>query len=329
MTFSRRRFLHLAAGAATVAVGPTGSRLARAQAYPDRPVRVVVGFTPGGPTDFIARIVALKLSERLGQQFYVENMPGANSNTATGRVAHATPDGSTLLVVASGFLINPSLYAKVPYDPVKDFAPVTLIATSPNVIAVNPAVPARTLAELVALIRATQGKYSFAGPGTGSSPHLSGELFRIHFNLDLAHVPFGGAAPAIGSTIAGHTPIAFTAVQPAIESIKSGQLRALGVTSAKRIVSLPDVPTLAESGVEGQEAESFNAMVAPAGTPPQVVDMLYRETARVVALPDVRDRLLALALDPVANTPAEFAAWIKIELARWEKVVRTANIKVE
>jgi tripartite-type tricarboxylate transporter receptor subunit TctC len=273
--------------------------------------------------------VALKLSERLGQQFYVENMPGANGNTATGRVAHARPDGLTLLVAASGFVINPSLYAKVPYVPVKDFQPVTLIATSPNVVTVNPEVPARTLAELVTLIRATPGKYSFAQTGTGSSPHLSGELFRIHFNLDLANVPFGGAAPAIGSTIAGHTPIAFTAVQPALESIKSGQLRALGVTSAKRIGTMPNVPTLAESGVEGQEAESFNALLAPAGTPPHVVDMLYRETARVVALPDVRDRLLAIGFDPVANTPAEFAAWIKVELARWEKVVRTANVKVD
>jgi tripartite-type tricarboxylate transporter receptor subunit TctC len=326
MRLPRRQFLHLAVAAAAF---PTASRAARTQVYPDKPVRVVVGFAPGGPTDVIARIVALKLSEKLGQQFYVENMPGANGNTATGRVAHARPDGLTLLVAASGFVINPSLYAKVPYDPVRDFQPVTLIATSPNVVTVNPAVPARTLAELVALIRATPGKYSFAQTGTGSSPHLSGELFRIHFNLDLAHVPFGGAAPAIGSTIAGHTPIAFTAVQPAIESIKSGQLRALGVTSAKRIGTLPDVPTLAESGVEGQEAESFAALLAPAGTPPHVVDMLYRETTGVVALPDVRDRLLALAFDPVANTPAEFAAWIKIELARWEKVVRTADIKVE
>jgi tripartite-type tricarboxylate transporter receptor subunit TctC len=326
MNLPRRQFLHLAAGAAAL---PAVSRIARAQAYPDRPVRVVVGFAPGGPTDVIARIVALKLSERLSQQFYVENIPGANGNTGTGRVAHAKPDGSTLLVAASGFVINASVYAKVPYDPVKDFQPVTLIATSPNVITVNPAVPARTLAELVALIRATPGKYSYAQTGTGSSPHLSGELFRIHFNLDLANVPFGGAGPAIGSTIAGHTPIAFSAVQAAIESIKSGQLRALGVTSAKRIGTLPDVPTLAESGVEGQEVESLVALLAPAGTPPRVVDTLYRETARMVALPDVRDRLLALAFDPVANTPTEFAAWIKIELARWEKVARTANVKVE
>jgi tripartite-type tricarboxylate transporter receptor subunit TctC len=274
MKLSRRQFLHLAASTAAL---PAVSRPARTQTYPDKPVRVVVGFAPGGPTDVVARIVALKLSERLGQQFYVENIPGANGNTGTVRVAHARPDGSTLLVAASSFVINPSVYAKVPYDAVKDFQPITLIATTPNVVTVNPTVPARTLAELVALIRATPGKYSYAQTGTGSSPHLSGELFRIHFNLDIANVPFGGAAPAIGSTIAGHTPVAFTAVQAAIESIKSGQLRALAVTSAKRIRTLPDVPTLVESGVEGQDVESLNALLAPAGTPPHVVDMLYRE----------------------------------------------------
>jgi tripartite-type tricarboxylate transporter receptor subunit TctC len=303
---------------------------ALAQTWPNHPLKLVVPFPTAGTTDIIARAIAAELAKSLGQQVIVENRPGAGGNLGSDVVAKAAPDGYMLVMGTVGtHAINASLYANMPYDPVKDFAPVTLIATSPNVIAVNPAVPARTLADLVALIRATPGKYSFAGPGTGSSPHLSGELFGIHFNLDLPHVPFGGAAPAIGSTIAGHTPIAFTAVQPAIEAIKSGQLRALGVTSAKRILSLPDVPTLAESGVEGQEAESFNALLAPAGTPPHVVDILYHETARAVALPDVRDRLLAIAFDPVANTPAEFAAWIKIELARWEKVVRTANIKVE
>lgn len=298
-------------------------------AYPDKPVRIVVGFTPGGPTDVIARIVALKLSERLGQQFYVENVPGAGGNTASGQVAHAPPDGYTLLVISTGFLVNPSLYARVPYDAVRDFAPITLIASSPNVITVNPAVPAKTVDELVALIRANPGKYSFAGPGTGSTPHLSGELFRIHFKLDLVHVPFGGAAPALGSTIAGHTPIAFSAVPPAIEAIKGGQLRALAVTSVKRITSLPDVPTLAESGVEGQEADTLTAILAPAGTPPDIIDMLYREIAKVAGEADVRDRLAALAFDPVVDSPAEFAVRIRTELAKWERVVRIANIKIE
>jgi tripartite-type tricarboxylate transporter receptor subunit TctC len=298
-------------------------------AYPERPVRIVVGFTPGGPTDVIARIVAIKLSENLGKQFYVENVPGAGSNTASGQVAQAPADGYTLLVISTGFLVNPSLYAHVPYDAVKDFAPITLIAASPNVITVNPSVPAKTVAELVALIRANPGKYSFAGPGTGSTPHLSGELFRIHFNLDLVHVPFGGAAPAIGSTIAGHTPIAFSAVPPAIEAIKGGQLRALAVTSAQRIASLPDVPTMAESGVQGHEADTLTAILAPAGTPDEIVDTLYREIKTIVALPDVKQRLAALAFDPVVDTPAEFAARIKTELVKWQNVVRTANIKIE
>ncbi len=321
-----RSFCRVLGGVALLLAAGLGP--ARA-AYPDKAVRIVVGFTAGGPTDVIARLVALKLSESLAQQFYVENVPGAGGNTASGQVAHASPDGYTLLVISTGFLVNPSLYAKVPYDAVKDFAPITLIAASPNVITVNPSVPAKTVGELVALIRANPGKYSFAGPGTGSTPHLSGELFRIHFKLDLVHVPFGGAAPAIGSTIAGHTPIAFSAVPPAIESIKGGQLRALAVTAAKRISSLPEVPTLAEAGVEGQEADTLTALLAPAGTPPSIIDMLYREIVKAVAQPDVRDRLAALAFDPVVDTPAEFAARIKAELVKWENVVHTANIRIE
>jgi tripartite-type tricarboxylate transporter receptor subunit TctC len=292
-------------------------------------VRVVVGFTAGGPTDVIARIVAQKLSETWGQQFYIENIPGAGSNTASGMVAKTPADGYTLLVISTGFVVNPSLYAKVPYDAVKDFAPITLVAASPNVVSVHPSVPAKTVQELIALIRANPGKYSFAGPGIGSTPHLSGELFRIRFGLDLVHVPFPGAAPAVGAAIAGHVPIVFSAVPPAISAIQSGQVRALAVTAPKRIPALPDVPTMAESGVADQEADTLTGIVAPAGTPREIVDKLYREIKRVVALPDVQEKLGAVGFQPVVNTPDEFAARIKLELAKWEKVVHDAKIRVE
>src|SRR5262245_5964885 len=188
--------------------------------YPDRPVRMIVPFAAGGPTDVTARLIAQRLSEKLGKQFYVENIAGAGGNTGTGQAARAAADGYTLLVASTGFIVNASLYAKIPYDPRKDFAPITLAAASPNVLTVHPSVPANSVKELVELINANPGKYSFAGPGTGSTPHLSGELFKLHFNLDLVHVPFTGAAPAITSTIGGHTPIAFTALPPAIAAIK-------------------------------------------------------------------------------------------------------------
>src|SRR5215470_1630491 len=208
-----------------------GAAPSMAQHYPNRPVRIVVGFPAGGPTDVIARLVAQNLSESLGQQFYVENVPGAGSNTASGQVARATPDGYTIMGISTGFLVNPSLYAKVPYDPIKDFAAVTLVAASPNVVVVNPQVPAKTLPELVQLIRDNPGKYSYAGPGVGSTPQLGGELFRLTYNLDLIHVPFTGATPAVQSTIGGHTPIAFTALPSSMSAILSGQVRAIGIAA--------------------------------------------------------------------------------------------------
>jgi tripartite-type tricarboxylate transporter receptor subunit TctC len=217
-----------------VALLASGVAPCSAQNYPTRPVRLVVGFPAGGPTDAIARIVAQKLSDKLGQQFFVENIGGAGGNTAAGQVARAAPDGYTILAISTGFVVNPSLYAKVPYDPIKDFAPVTLVAVSPNVVVVNPNVPAKSLPELVQLIRDNPGKYSFAGPGVGSTPHLGGELFRLAFDLDLVHVPFTGAGPAIQATVGGHTPIAFTALPPALPAVGSCARSALPRTNARR-----------------------------------------------------------------------------------------------
>jgi tripartite-type tricarboxylate transporter receptor subunit TctC len=300
-----------------------------AQNYPSKSVRVVVGFAAGGPTDVIARIVAQKLSDSLHQQFYVENVPGAGGNTASGQVARAAPDGYTIMVVSTGFVVNPSLYARVPYDPVKDFAPVTLVAASPNVVVVHQSVAAKTIPELVQLIRDNPGKYSFAGPGVGSTPHLSGELFRLAFNLDLTHVPFTGAGPAIQSTLGGHTPIAFTALPPALGAVKDGQLRALGVAAEQRVAALPEVPTFAEQGVKGQEADTLTGIVVPAATPKEIVALLHREIAKAVAQGEVKEKLAALGFNPIANTPDEFGTRIKAEIEKWGKVVRDAKLRIE
>jgi tripartite-type tricarboxylate transporter receptor subunit TctC len=306
-----------------------GVAAATAQGYPSKPVRIVVGFTAGGPTDAIARIVAQKLSDSLGHQFVVENIGGAGGNIAAGQVAHAPADGYTIMAISTGFVVNPSLYAKVPYDAVKDFAPVTLVAVSPNVVVVNPSVPARTLPELIQLIRDNPGKYSFAGPGVGSTPHLGGELFRLAFNLDLVHVPFPGAGPAIQATVGGHTPIAFTALPPALSAVQAGQLRALGIAASERAAGMPDVPTFAEQGIKDQDADTLTGIVAPAGTPKEIVDLLYREIAKAVSEPDVKERLTVLGFKPVANTPDEFGTRIRLEMDKWGKVVRDAKLRIE
>jgi tripartite-type tricarboxylate transporter receptor subunit TctC len=302
---------------------------AGAETYPARAVRMIVPFAAAGPTDVIGRIIAQKLSEDLGQQFYVENVPGGGGNTGTGQAAKSPADGYTILVVSTGFIINPSLYPKIPYDPFKDFAPVTLIAASPNVLTVTPSVPAKTVKELVALIKANPGKYSFAQPGTGSTPHLSGELFKLSFGLDLVMVPFTGAGPAITSTIGGHTPIAFTALPPALASIQDGKLRGLAVLAAKRVTGLPDVPTMAEAGVPDQEADTLTGIVVPVGTPQEIVDLLHREIVKIVALPDVQEKLAALGFIAIADTPAEFAVRLKSEFAKWAKVIKDAGIKAD
>jgi tripartite-type tricarboxylate transporter receptor subunit TctC len=300
-----------------------------AQGYPNKPVRVVVGFAAGGPSDVIGRIVAQKLSEALGQQFYVENVGGAGGNTAAGQVARAAPDGYTIHIISTGFMVNMSLYAKVPYDAVKDFAPVTLVAYSPNVVVVNPSVPVKTIQELVKLIKDNPGRYAFAGPGVGSTPHLAGEQFRLAFNLDLVHVPFTGAGPAIQATIGGHTPIAFTALPPALAAVKDGKLRMLGVATPERAASVPDVATFAEQGIKDQDSDTLTGLVVPAGTPKEIVDLLQKEIAKAVAQPDVKEKLATLGFVPVANPPEEFGKRMKAEIEKWGKVVRDAKLRIE
>jgi tripartite-type tricarboxylate transporter receptor subunit TctC len=293
---------------------------ADAQNYPNKPVRMIVPFAAAGPTDIIARLIGQKLAENLGQQFYIENIPGAGGNTGTAMVAKAPHDGYTLLVISTGFVVNPSLYAKVPYDPVKEFSPITLIAASPNVLMVNPEVPAKSVKELIELVRANPGKYSYAQPALGSTPHLSGELFKLTFKLDLQMVPFPGAAPAITSTIAGHTPVAFTAVPPAVEPAKNGKVRALAVMADKRLAALPDVPTFGEAGVKNFGLINFTGLWAPKGTPQAVIDRLQKEIATAMATPDMKAFAESIASDPGYWDAAAFAKDLSERTAYWGKV---------
>ena len=324
----RKTFVFIVAACGLLLAGIAHAQTT-AGGYPNRPVKVIVPFAPSGPTDVTARIVAQKLSDLLGQQFYIENQAGAGGNIGMGNAAKAAPDGYTILFVSSSFVVNPSLYPKIPYDPYKDFIPITNVADAPNLLIVNPSVPANSVKELIALIKSHPGTYSFASAGTGTTPHLSGELFKLASNLDIVHVPFGGAGPPVQSTVGGHTPIAFTSLPPSVPMVRAGKLRALAVSSTTRSATLPDVPTMEESGLTGQEADTFQAMLVPAGTPKAVTDLLYQQVVKIVGMPDVKQRFAELGFDAVANTPEEFAAQIKIEIAKWGKVIKEANIKAE
>jgi tripartite-type tricarboxylate transporter receptor subunit TctC len=326
MNFPRRQFLRLAAGAAAL---PAISRIARAESYPARPVRVIVPFAPGGPADVLARLITQKLSGSLGQQFYVENQAGAGGNLGMSAGARAIPDGYTITVVGTSYVVNPSLYPKIPYDPYKDFAPVTLAAVSPNVLVIHPSIPASNVKELIAFLKANPGKYSFAHAGNGTTPQLSGELFKQSQNLDIVSVPFGGSAPAIQSALAGHTPIAFTVLTPAVPQVKDGKLRALAVTTPKRSPALPDVPTLAEAGLPDQEADTILGILVPFRTPEPIIALLHREVGAAMTQPDVAEKLSALGFEAIVNTPDEFAARIRTDIPKWAKVIRAATIKAE
>jgi len=320
--FKAARVLGAVAGL-LVAVGLTPAHAA----YPDRSVKVIVPFAAGGPTDVMARIVTQKLSEALKQQFYVENRPGAGGNIGMREAARATPDGYTLLVASSSYVVNPSLYARNPFDPYKDFAPITLAAAAPNILVVNASFPAKSVKELIDIIKKEPGKYSIANPGIGTTPQLAAELFRLTLKLDAISVPFGGAEPAVQSTVAGQTPIAFSAVPPSSPQVKAGTLRGLAVTSAKRSAALPDVPTMAEAGVQDQESETMQGVFTPAGTPKEIVDLLNKEIAKIMAMPDVKERCVQLGFDPVADSPEQFTAYIKKEVEKWGRVIKDAKIQ--
>ena len=325
MSLLRRQFLQLAAG---TAVMPAFSTIAASQTYPVRPVRVLVPYAPAGPSDILARIVSQKLSERLGKQFYVENVGGAGGNIGMGQGARATPDGYTVLVVPPNIVVNPAMYDSVPYDPYRDFDPVTVAVSSPTVLTVHPSLPVQTVKEMVDLIKSSPGRFSFASPGTGTPPHLIGEQFRLSLDLDLVHVPFNSAGLAVGATLAGHTPVAFTSLPPAVPQIRDGKLHALAVTSKMRSQALPDVPSMAEAGYPEVVGEGWFAFIVPARTPKDIIALLQREIVAIVSLPDITEKMAELGFEAVGDTPDEAAALFKSESAKWAKVIRAANIKV-
>jgi len=302
---------------------------APAETWPARPVKMIVGFAPGGPTDLFARLLAPRLSEQTGQSFYVENVGGAGGNIGTTRAAQSPPDGYTLLVTGGNLTNNPSLFSHVSYDPLKDFDAVTLGAATPVVLAVNPSVPAQSVKELVALIKANTGKYSYASPGTGTPPQLVGALFQHSLDLDLVHVPFGGGGQAVVATVAGNTPISFGAMAPAVPLIKDGKLRALAVTGMARSPTLPDIPTMAEAGFPEVEGATWTAVVVPAGTPKEIIAKLHRIIVDSLTQPDVKERLAAMAYVPIANSPEACTEFFKAEIAKWSKVIKDAGLHAE
>jgi tripartite-type tricarboxylate transporter receptor subunit TctC len=311
---------------AVVALASMMADVARAQQYPTRPVRVVVPFPPGGVVDIMTRLIAQKLSESLGHNFYVENRGGGGGNTGAALVQSAAPDGYTVVFTSSSFLVNPGVQ-KVPYDPIGGFSPITIISASPSVLAINPGVPAKTVSELVAAIRKAPEKFSFSSTGFGSTPHLQGEMFKLAYKLDLVHVPFTGGGPALQSTVSGHTPLTFAALPPAIPLVKEGRLRALAVVGPERVSALPDVPTMAEAGTPGFDAQTLLLVLAPAGTPKALIELLHKEITKTLREPEILQKFDVLGFTPVGSTPEQTAKRIESELAMWAKIVRDANLQ--
>jgi tripartite-type tricarboxylate transporter receptor subunit TctC len=303
--------------------------VAPAQDFPRKPIRMIIPYPPGGPTDILGRIVAQNLSERLGQQVVVENKPGASGMIGADLVAKAPPDGYTLLANASIHVINASLYKKPTYDAIKDFTPVSLIADVPLVLVVPPELPVKSVKDLIALAKSKSGKLNFASSGNAAAPHLAGEAFKIATGVDMQHVPYKGSGPALTDLMGGQVQLMFDSLPSSISHVKSGKLRAIAVTTAKRSSALPSVPTIAESGVPGFDISTWYGVWAPAGTPKEIVSRLSGEIAKIVKLPDVRERLSGLGAEPVGSSPDEFAAYCRSELAKWAKIVKASGATVD
>lgn len=326
----QRRKLMQALGAAVLALAAAPGSNALAQDYPARPIRLIVPFAPGGVSDTSARVIADKLGQRLGQQVVVDNRPGASGNIGTAMAAQAAPDGYTLLLGFDGtMVINPHVFAKVPFDTVKDFVPISKIGDAALILITHPSVPARNLNELVAYSRTTAAGLSYGSAGTGSTPHLAGELLKARTGLNMVHVPYKGGGQAMGDLVGGTLPVLFTAVAGAQQYVKNGKANAIAVSAAKRVPSLPDVPTLAESGVPGFVSDSWVGLLAPANTPKEIVDRLARELNAVVNLPDTRERLATLGIVPSGNTSEAFASEIQNDLKKYSEIVKTAKIRVQ
>jgi tripartite-type tricarboxylate transporter receptor subunit TctC len=308
-----------------ILVGPTP---AHAQAFPNKPVRLVVPFPPGGPLDTVGRALAQKLTEAWGQSVIVDNRPGAGGNIGADLVAKAAPDGYTVVMGAlSTHAVNPSLYAKMPYDAVKDFAPITLVAITPNVLVVNPSLPVNSVRELIAYAKANPGKLAFGSGSNGSAGHLAGELFKADTGTDLLHVPFKGAAPAMQALLSGDIQMMFDNLASASAQVKAGKLKALAVTTARRSPLAPDLPTMAESGVPGFDISTWFGLLAPAGTPPEIVGRWNAEVGRILRTPEMRERLTAMGAEPAPDTPAEFAQFIASEAAKYARIVKVSGAK--
>jgi tripartite-type tricarboxylate transporter receptor subunit TctC len=325
MKLSRHQFLHLAAGAAAL---PAVSRIARAQNYPTRPVRVVVPYAAGGATDIIARVIGQWLSERLGQQFLIENRPGAGTNLGTDTVAHAPSDGYTLLVCDASSAINATLYNKLNFNFIRDIAPVASIVRLPYVVLLHPSVPAKTIGDFVAYAKANPGKINMASAGIGSPSHVSGVLFQMMSGVNMTHVPYRGAGPATTDLLSGQVQVYITTLAQSIDYIGTGKLRALAVTATTRLDALPDIPTVGDS-VPRYEASGWWGVGAPRATPAETIDKLNRETNAALADPKIKARLAALGGAPLVGSPADFGKLIAEETEKWAKVIRAANIKAE
>ena len=325
----RRALVALGAVALAVVIPLAAGPQAQAQDYPNKPIRLVVPQPAGGPTDIVARLVAQKLSERLGQQVIVDNKPGAGSNIGTEIVAKAPKDGYTLVVATVQHIVNPYLFAALPFDPVKDFAPISLMTKAYIVLVVNPEVPVKNVRDLLAYARAAPGGVSWASAGNGGTSHLALELLKVETGIAATHVPYKGTPPALADVMGGRVPVMFDGVVTSLPQIKAGKLRPLAVASLTRSPLLPEVPTMTEAGVPGFEAVGLAGILAPAGTPPAIVERLSKEIAAILRAPEVRSQLETMGLEVVASSPGEFAAYIDADSKKWGKIIKDAGIKVE
>lgn len=315
-----------ALAAALALVAPAASL---AQAFPAKPIRLVVTYPPGGGADLMARLIAPKMGEALGQPVVVENKPGASGQIGAGEVARAAPDGYTIMLDASSFAVNPSLYSKLPYDPAKAFQPLAVLALYPNVLVVTPSFPPKDVRELVALAKSKPGTVAFASSGNGSAQHLAGELFKQRAGVDMTHIPYKGGGPALNDVIGGQVPVFFANLASGLAHVKGGKLRAMAVTGARRASSLPEIPTMAEAGIPGYEVYEWNALFAPAGTPAPVVEKLAAAIAKALQSPEVRERVASLGGDLAGYGPKEAEKFVREQTELWGKVVKAGNIKVD
>lgn len=301
----------------------------QAQKYPDKPIQIIVPFAAGGGADIVARLLGQRMSETWGQPVIVENRPGASGNIGTGIVAKAKPDGYTLLMASSAYVINPNLYKSIPYDPIKSFAPITQPALLPNILVVNPSLPVKSVAELITYAKSASKAVAYASAGTGTGTHLAAEMFKLQAGVEMLHVPYKGGGAVLNDLLGGQVSLTFATLPSVLQYVKTGKLRPLAMTTTKRWSELPDVPTLAESGLPGFEISTWIGLLAPAGTPQSIIDKIHAEVVRIVQLPEVREHFTSLGMEPVGDTPAQFSQQIKDEVNKYAKLVEASGAKLD